>query len=95
MKILCTACQTKSSVRGKPRGSVIIELFLWIFLIIPGVIYTIWRAIKPIYICPHCDCKVVKKIEKDDKDIFPPISFLGIFLITVLFIAGILSAVQV
>lgn len=36
------------------NGSILIELILWCFFIIPGVIYSIWRLTSRHAACPKC-----------------------------------------
>ncbi len=51
---ICTSC----GYRGKPKkwtkGSFAIELLLWFFFLIPGLIYTIWRLTSKAEVCPSC-----------------------------------------
>lgn len=43
---------------GKPerfrKGSLKLEILLWCALIIPGIVYTIWRSTHVVLICPKC-----------------------------------------
>ena len=52
--LVCTNC----GFRGKPKcftkGSILIELVLWICLIVPGLIYSIWRHTSRYNGCPTC-----------------------------------------
>jgi len=77
MKIKCTACKKTTSVSGKPRGSWIVELLLWMLFLLPGFIYTIWRSSGAIYKCPVCTCVFVEKIEKEKTDNVPRFSIIG------------------
>jgi len=36
------------------RGSFFMELFLWIILIIPGLIYSLWRLTTVQQVCSSC-----------------------------------------
>ena len=36
------------------RGSFFIELFLWLMIIIPGIVYSLWRQTTKTDICPDC-----------------------------------------
>ncbi|MBE9531439.1 MAG: hypothetical protein IME98_01370 [Proteobacteria bacterium] len=51
---VCRQC----SYSGKPemfkRGSLKIEVLLWLALIVPGIIYSVWRRIGATPICPKC-----------------------------------------
>ncbi len=49
---ICTECYHVG--KGKTPGSFLIELVLWCFMIVPGLIYTIWRNGKKGKMCPEC-----------------------------------------
>ena len=55
----CTNC----GFHGKPvintPGNILIEIILWLFLIVPGLIYSIWRLTKRHDACPVCGNKVI------------------------------------
>ena len=50
-------CQNCGSV-GKPKrttkGSLLIEIILWLMMILPGVLYTVWRLTTRTKACPKC-----------------------------------------
>lgn len=37
------------------KGSILIELILWLFFILPGLIYSIWRISGRKIVCPKCE----------------------------------------
>jgi hypothetical protein len=41
------------------KGSIITELFLWFMFLLPGIIYSIWRANTKYYGCPSCTQKTM------------------------------------
>jgi hypothetical protein len=53
--VVCKNCGW-SGAKGKKqvRGSLFFELILWLFLIVPGVIYSIWRLTTKETVCPTC-----------------------------------------
>lgn len=53
-RMVCTACGTRGNPARHTRGSIFIELVLWLCLIIPGVIYSIWRLSSKQDVCPAC-----------------------------------------
>ncbi len=61
--IICERCgKTADKAVAKTQGSLLLELLLWLFFILPGVIYTIWRRSgKPG--CPHCGSEQVVPLE--------------------------------
>ena len=53
-QLLCPNCETIAIPKLKTKGSFLIELILWILLIIPGLIYSIWRLTTRYKACPSC-----------------------------------------
>jgi hypothetical protein len=51
---ICSNCGTRGRPTTRTRGSFFIELILWICLIIPGLIYSIWRLTTRHKVCPAC-----------------------------------------
>lgn len=51
---ICRNCGTRAKPKIVTRGSVWIELILWLAMIIPGVIYSIWRITTRDIACPEC-----------------------------------------
>lgn len=50
----CKTCGYSGSVKSKTKGSLIIEIILWICFIIPGLIYSVWRMTTKGLVCPSC-----------------------------------------
>lgn len=53
-KYICTMCGHVGRPKTITRGSFFIEIVLWLFFIIPGLIYTIWRLTTKGKTCPTC-----------------------------------------
>jgi 4-amino-4-deoxy-L-arabinose transferase-like glycosyltransferase len=53
-KRLCIACFNQARPTTKTKGSLLIEVFLWLCFIIPGVIYSLWRSTSRYKVCPCC-----------------------------------------
>lgn len=51
---ICASCGTLDATRTNTPGSIFIEIILWIVLIIPGVIYSIWRHMARKKVCAEC-----------------------------------------
>lgn len=54
IKYICSNCGYMGSSKILTKGSCLIELILWFFFIIPGLIYTIWRISSRQGVCPAC-----------------------------------------
>lgn len=52
--LICTACGTTGKTKSVTRGSILIEIILWLCLIIPGLIYSIWRLTTRRQACRVC-----------------------------------------
>ena len=53
-KIVCTSCGYIGEPGRVTNGSIGIELILWLCLLVPGLIYSIWRLSTRHDACPSC-----------------------------------------
>jgi uncharacterized membrane protein YqaE (UPF0057 family) len=53
-ELVCPSCGYVGSQRSYTKGSIWVELFLWLCLAIPGLIYSIWRLSSKYKGCPKC-----------------------------------------
>jgi hypothetical protein len=51
----CPHCGTVAIPHFRKDGSAAIEVLLWLFFLVPGIIYTIWRNSTKRVVCPKCD----------------------------------------
>ena len=54
-RFICSNCGYSGNFRKITKGSIIIELFLWLLFIIPGLIYSLWRLTSQYKACPKCE----------------------------------------
>jgi uncharacterized membrane protein YqaE (UPF0057 family) len=52
--LVCTQCGFVGQTSQTTRGSGLIEIVLWLSLIVPGLIYSIWRRSSPPQVCSQC-----------------------------------------
>jgi len=52
--LICTTCGYVGYPKKITKGSFLIELILWCFFFIPGLIYSIWRISSRYKACPEC-----------------------------------------
>jgi hypothetical protein len=53
--LICTTCgSTFKRAEQHTKGSFIMEVALWLFFLLPGLIYSIWRLTSRYYACPAC-----------------------------------------
>jgi len=62
MQIQCPNCKYEGAGKFIVKGSMSMELVLWICFIIPGLIYSTWRLNNKKWICPRCDFEHVVKL---------------------------------
>lgn len=51
---ICANCGTESKGTVNTKGSIFIELILWLCFLVPGLIYSIWRLTTRHRACPYC-----------------------------------------
>ena len=51
---ICKACGHVGAGKSTVRGSLGIEIVLWLMLIVPGLIYSVWRHASRYTACPAC-----------------------------------------
>ncbi len=51
---ICVTCGAKGKGKTITRGSILIEIVLWLCFLLPGVIYSIWRHTTRFYGCRVC-----------------------------------------
>jgi hypothetical protein len=55
-KLICKSCGSTKNPKTFTKGSLIIELFMWLMFIIPGIIYSLWRITSGRYRgCVDCE----------------------------------------
>ena len=55
----CLDCGHEGPVKNKAKGSMGVEIILWICFIIPGLIYSIWRLNSKYQACTSCGSQKV------------------------------------
>ncbi len=50
----CMSCGTDAQANAYTKGSIWIEIVLWLCLIVPGLIYSIWRQTNKARKCAAC-----------------------------------------
>jgi predicted RNA-binding Zn-ribbon protein involved in translation (DUF1610 family) len=58
--MVCPSCGTRGEPKIIPRGSMVIEFFLWMCFLVPGLLYAIWRETKKTKACPACGAEMIK-----------------------------------
>ena len=51
---ICTVCGWSGREKMASPGGCLVEITLWLLLLIPGIIYTVWRMTHKFPVCPNC-----------------------------------------
>ncbi|OHA44233.1 MAG: hypothetical protein A3G04_01710 [Candidatus Taylorbacteria bacterium RIFCSPLOWO2_12_FULL_44_9] len=51
---VCTVCGFIGKPKRITKGNILMELILWLFFLLPGLIYSIWRLTTRQDVCPKC-----------------------------------------
>ncbi len=54
-QLICTSCNTIGKPIKITKGSILIEIVLWLSFLVPGLIYSIWRVSSRYKACPECN----------------------------------------
>lgn len=56
---ICPNCGTRGEPKTRTKGSTLLEVFLWLMLIVPGLIYSLWRITSRERVCPACGSPMI------------------------------------
>lgn len=51
---ICQHCGNTCRPRKLTKGSLAMEIILWLMFLAPGIIYSIWRLTTRYWGCPYC-----------------------------------------
>lgn len=60
---ICPNCGYVGKAKKVTKGSILIEIFLWICFLVPGIIYSIWRLTSKHLACPKCGAQNLVPID--------------------------------
>ncbi len=63
--VVCTNCGSEGKPKRVTPGSFLIEIILWLCMLVPGLIYTIWRYNKKHDACAVCRSNSVVPADSD------------------------------
>ena len=58
-RLYCTSCGYEGPGKTVTRGSILIEIILWLCFIVPGLIYSIWRQGSKYKACASCGARTL------------------------------------
>lgn len=53
-RMICPNCGFQGKPKRSTRGSLMIEIVLWLAFIFPGLLYSLWRLSTRSSVCPQC-----------------------------------------
>lgn len=53
-KVFCTQCHHVGYKVKRYKGSLAVEIFAWLLMILPGLLYTLWRSGTAYDSCQEC-----------------------------------------
>lgn len=56
---ICTKCGFRGDAKRITKGTFKIELILWACLLLPGLLYALWRIFSRSWVCRECGGKAV------------------------------------
>ena len=52
--MICKSCEERVTVERWTPGSLGVEILLWLFFLLPGLIYSVWRLTGKKDVCSQC-----------------------------------------
>lgn len=63
---ICTICGYDGQGKKQLRGSSRMEWLIWLTVLIPGPLYSLWRRVRLKRICPHCEMQTMVSVASDE-----------------------------
>lgn len=54
-ELICRDCSTVGKPKIVTPGSFMIEIFMWCMILVPGIIYSLWRITNKKQVCKECE----------------------------------------
>jgi uncharacterized membrane protein YqaE (UPF0057 family) len=75
--LICLKCGAIGLPKSVIKGSFVIEVLLWLFMLLPGMIYTVWRITSRTQVCKSCGSENLVPLcspmaRKLVKELYPP-----------------------
>lgn len=58
----CMVCGVEAPTKSSTRGSMMIELVLWLCFIVPGLVYSLWRLSSRRQVCSSCGAETLIQV---------------------------------
>jgi len=53
-QVICTVCGNIGKPKKFTKGSMLMEIFCWLLLLFPGLLYSVWRLTTRQNVCSKC-----------------------------------------
>ncbi len=63
MQMICATCGSVGKPKKVTKGNILIEIFLWLMMILPGLIYSIWRLSSKMTVCRACGAATLVPVD--------------------------------
>ena len=63
-EIRCPNCGYEGKAKRYTKGSLLVEIILWLCFLLPGFLYSCWRLSTRYWGCPECKYEHVVRIKK-------------------------------
>ena len=60
---ICSTCGSRAGAKTNTKGSIFIEIILWLCFLVPGVIYSIWRLTTRSKVCRSCGAPTLVPVD--------------------------------
>jgi hypothetical protein len=57
--LFCTTCGHEGAAKMRTKGSIGIEILLWLCFLVPGLIYSLWRISSRHAVCASCGARTL------------------------------------
>lgn len=53
-EMICSNCGAHGTPKTVTKGSILIEIVLWLCILLPGILYSLWRISSRVRACRSC-----------------------------------------
>lgn len=62
-RVHCMTCGSEGRAQTRTRGSLALEIVLWCLVIVPGLIYSVWRVSSRRRVCATCGAENIVPLD--------------------------------
>lgn len=61
--MICSSCGSRGQAKNAVKGSLLVELVMWLCFLLPGLIYSIWRLSSKQKVCRTCGASTLVPLD--------------------------------